>query len=278
MKFPWIEKKQKGKQVRELTEQVDNPARMLSYGVANLQGVGARERQEDSFAFVNVLDVTEIQRNGLMFIVADGMGGMKDGKLASETAIASIRESFLQMDNKENLAVQLCDSVYEADRQVFQKLEGEGGSTLIAGILFQEQLYFVSVGDSFLYLKRDGQLYHLNREHSVLQKSYLELIRAGQINLEAIQQWPEADALTQFLGMGGVDDVDVLRRPLPLFKDDILLACSDGVGGVLSQQTILSCMEMGQPDDICHSLEAEIQSQGRMNQDNYTALIIKCMY
>ena len=58
--------------------------RLLSYQVANLQGRGTRERQEDSFAFANALDVTEILRRGLLAVVADGMGGLKDGREVSQ--------------------------------------------------------------------------------------------------------------------------------------------------------------------------------------------------
>ena len=54
------------------------PERLLSYQVANLQGIGTRERQEDSFAFVNALDVTEMRRKGLLAIVADVMGGLNN--------------------------------------------------------------------------------------------------------------------------------------------------------------------------------------------------------
>ena len=62
--------------------------RLLSYQVANLQGRGTRERQEDSFAFANALDVTEILRRGLLAVVADGMGGLKDGREVSQACVA----------------------------------------------------------------------------------------------------------------------------------------------------------------------------------------------
>ena len=55
--------------------------RQLSYRIANLQGVGARARQEDSFAVANAMDVSQIREQGLFFAVCDVMGGMKDGKL-----------------------------------------------------------------------------------------------------------------------------------------------------------------------------------------------------
>lgn len=113
--------------------------RLLTYQVANLQEVGARARQEDSFMFANAFDVTEIREKGLLFVVCDGMGGMKDGKVASETAIASIRQSFINMDRDADLAKQLKESVYLAADEVEQRLGGDGGSTLVAGILFQEK-------------------------------------------------------------------------------------------------------------------------------------------
>ncbi len=252
--------------------------RLYSYEVANLQGIGTRNTQEDSFAFVNALDVTQIQKNGMMFIVADGMGGMIDGKLASETVVASMKENFLLMDRTKDIALQLKESVFNAGEKVFQVLEGNGGSTVVAGIFFNEQFYFASVGDSYLFLKRGTQLYRINREHNVLTQELLEYIMSESTETRAADIIPEAYALTQFLGMDGMQEVDFFRKPLPLQENDIILACSDGIGSVLSQQTILSCMEKKTSQDICSALEKEILAQRNKNQDNYTALVIKCAY
>lgn len=269
IKFPFMKREPDRARTGGYTEQ-------LSYCVANLQGIGTRQRQEDSFAFVNVFDVVEIQKKGMMFVVADGMGGMKDGKLASGTAILAVKEMFQAMDREGDLVQQLRDGIFQAGDQVYQVLEGEGGSTIVVCILFQEELYFVSVGDSFLYLRRDGELIRLNKEHNVQNEDYLDRIRSGHMDPILSYSDSATGALTQFLGMEGMDEVDDLRRPLRLQKGDILLACSDGVGGVLSQQTILSCMECGIPDGICDALETEILTQKRKNQDNYTALVVQC--
>ena len=115
---------------------VSSRKRLLSYQVANLQGIGSREQQEDSFATANAFDVTEIREKGLLFVVCDGMGGMKDGRLASETAVASIRNSFMAMDRKRDMAGQLKESIFLAADEVQNKLEGDGGSTVVAGIIF----------------------------------------------------------------------------------------------------------------------------------------------
>jgi protein phosphatase len=252
--------------------------RLLSYRVANLQGIGARARQEDSFTIANAFDVTEIRENGLLFVVCDGMGGMKDGKLASETAIASVRSSFLEMDRGADLAAQLEDAVYRAADAVEEKLGGDGGSTIVAGIIFQEQLYYASVGDSYFYLKRGNGLYRLNREHNLCNQIHMENIRAGKLDPEEGRKSPEAVALTQFLGMTGLDDVDCSVRPLPLKDGDVLVACSDGVGGVLDEDEMYRALTLSEAQEMCQCMEQGILAHARRNQDNYTALVVQCMY
>ncbi len=254
------------------------PKRLISYRVANLQGVGSRERQEDSFTFVNAMDVTEMRRNGLLAIVADGMGGMRDGKVASETAIACMKKDFQAMDRSGDIAAQLRDSVLNAGARVFDSLGGGGGSTVVACIFYEEQLWFASVGDSFLYLLRDGQLLRLNREHNVLHERYLETIRSGSMDPEPARADWEKSALSQFLGMDVLDDVDYLRRPLKLHDGDRFLLCSDGVAGVLSEAALQSYMEKGTPADACAAMEKAILMENRQYQDNFTALVVQCGY
>ena len=279
--FLWKRKK-KPKEKIEPERSEDNlplpvPAvRKLSYAVANVQGIGRRSRQEDSFAFVNALDVTEIAEKGLFAIVADGMGGMKDGKIASESAISSLKESFAELEYEDDLAEQLLEGVLRAGEEVYENLGGDGGSTAVVCMCYDEKLYFVSVGDSFLYLKRNDQLYRLNREHNVLQQKYMQTIRRGSADPIPAQQSEEKAALTQFLGMNFLDDVDYLRKPFALQDKDVLLLCSDGVGGVLSQEDILSCLSLSSPSEICEEIERRIQRENRTYQDNYTALIIWC--
>ena len=260
------------------TVQIEPPAEFLSYVAANLQGIGRRNQQEDSFVFVNAFDATKIKKEGLMFAVADGMGGMKDGKMASEMVITGMKDEFRKMDRNADMAMQLQNGVFDVGERIVQVLGGFGGSTLAACIVYSEQLYFASVGDSFLYLVRDGHLYRLNREHNLLHQRYLYNIRVGNMDKSKITEDDEDKALTQFLGMEGMCEVDFSRKPLPLYDGDIILACSDGVGDILPPQTILSCMESKEPDEICHALETQIIAQNRRNQDNYTAVVVKCVY
>lgn len=248
----------------------------LRYEAANLQGAGARERQEDAFTLVNTLDEQMYDLLGLMFAVCDGMGGMKDGKLASDTVISCLRDFFNNMDRDGSIPMQLKDCLENASRKVVQALNGEGGSTAVVGIILDEQLYFACVGDSFLYLYRNGGLYRLNRHHNVCHDLYMENIRSGSTETQSCREDPEAAALSQFLGMPGLPNADVNVRPLKLHAGDILFACSDGVGGVLGESEIIEALGQYAPQSMCEMLEERIIEHSVPNQDNYTALVIEC--
>lgn len=251
--------------------------RQLSYYIANLQGIGARERQEDSFTVAGAFDVAVIREKGMFFAVCDGMGGMKDGKLASETAVSSLRQSFLEMDRGGDIAAQLRQSVFQASAQVEALIGGDGGSTAVVGILYGGGLYYASVGDSYLYLLREGRLLRLNAEHNLRHQKYLEYIREGDMDSMSLNDLPEAEALTEFLGMVGLNEVDCSVRPLPMNEGDVLLACSDGVGGVLSPAEVAESLKKASVEEMCSELAAGILSHNRPNQDNYTAIVVKCV-
>lgn len=251
--------------------------RQLSYAIANLQGIGARSGQEDSFTVANAFDVARIREEGMFFAVCDGMGGMKDGKLASETAVRCLRQSFLEMDRGSDMAAQLKGSVFQASSQVETLIGGDGGSTVVAGILYQGGLSYASVGDSYLYLLRDGVLLKLNVEHNLCHDRYLEAIREGDMAPISPSDIPEGEALTAFLGMVGLAEVDCSVRPLPLQEGDVLLACSDGVGGVLAPEEVLGALQEESVEAMCARLEAGIVAHARPHQDNYTAVVVKCV-
>lgn len=254
------------------------PQPCLSYRGANLQGIGSRSEQQDAFAFVNLLDVTCIREQGLLAIVADGMGGMEGGAFASQTAVSCLMQGFQGMDRTESFYYQLCDSLQSADNAVYQKLRGTGGSTAVVCILFQEQLWYASVGDSFLFLRRGGELYRLNSEQNVLHERWQAAIRRGQLCADAAEKDRESQAVSCFLGMGGLGEIDGFIRPLDLQDGDILLLCSDGVAGVLSEEDLQFALSRSTPQEMCADLDRMIQSRQEPYQDNYTALMIQCMY
>jgi hypothetical protein len=97
------------------------------------------------------------------------------------------------------------------------------------------------------------------------------------INPDEGREDSEAAALTSFLGMHELENVDYSVRPLPLKPGDVLLACSDGVGGVLDEGEVLTALGCETPELICKQLEENILMYRRKNQDNYTAIVVKCI-
>lgn len=263
----------------ELEEYTPCPvSKILSYDVANLQEIGMREWQEDSFAFVNALDVSAIRQQGLMAIVADGMGGLENGKVASDTAVRCLVSGFKTMDREKDMARQLKDCVLQANDMVFRQFGGYSGTTVIACIFYKDSFYFASVGDSYLYLKRGNWLYRLNREQNYLHQLYLEQIRHGVLNPMQAREDPDAHRLSQFVGMDNLEDIDYVHSPFSLQAGDSVLVCSDGVGGVLDEEQVYTCL-CGQTAGICcKMLNEEIRQENRKYQDNYTALVISCNY
>lgn len=250
--------------------------RLMSYQCATVQGIGTRLQQEDAIALVNATDVTQIRRYGLLALLADGMGGTENGKTASMEGIQSVISSFQGFQNQLSLEKQLEDSIIRADEAVHELLQGTGGSTILSCLIYDEKLHYAGVGDSYLYLMRQGKLLRINREQNIQSMEYLRQISQGNVVHLDTESIPEAHAVTQFLGIGGLDDVDCLRQALPLADGDVLLLCSDGIGGVLSRMEIMECLQQPSANDSATELQQKVQEKNLCYQDNYTAVIIHC--
>lgn len=261
---------------RESAPKKGRVPRELSYETAYLHCVGRRERQEDSYTYVNDDDVSLMKSQGLLAVVADGMGGMYGGREASTAAIDIMKQDFASFDYDGDIAQQLAQSVHHANSVVRNMLNGAGGSTLIACLLYQQQLYYAGVGDSFFYLARDGKLIRLNREQNTKHRLYTEAIDRGVLDPAEANSDPGRAAVTQYLGMEALTDLDSFKRPLPLKSNDVLLLCSDGVVGGMEENTILDCLNRENAAATCAMLDQIIVGMDNPYQDNYTALVIRC--
>ena len=263
---------------RDLSETVPPPKQegKLVYKAANLQGIGKRARQEDSFSFSNALESDPVGEMGMLITVADGMGGMADGKKASEAVIRSISTDFREFDREGDIAAQLEAAVFKAGDEVYSLIGGMGGSTVVTAVIYDEKLYFTSVGDSYIFLMRNRQLVRLNRSQNIQNEMYLETLSDGSTDPSIANSVQQKEALTQFLGMDGLEEADSLVKPLDLLPGDVLLLCSDGVAGYVDETCIAECLSFGVPIDMATALDREIRLADRKYQDNYTALIVQC--
>lgn len=250
----------------------------LSYRFGNLQGIGNRESQQDAFAFSDIFDAETVRNNGALAVVADGMGGLADGKLAADTGVSVLRQDFAHFNTETNIAEQLNDAMDHACSEVAKAVNGKCGCTAIAAVVFNNRLYYSSAGDSFIYLKRGELLTRLNRPHNILTDVLAELVSDGCMDPAEAVFYDKPVALSEFLGKYPLGKHDYLKRPLRLRYGDVVLICTDGVGGVLDEETIGSCLSADTPMAMCSALEEKIQAEQKRYQDNYTALIIQCVY
>ena len=230
---------------------------------------GDRESQQDCMA-LSPLEMYPAQ--GVLAVVADGMGGLSDGDQMSQAAVTAMMEGFLNARETDPLALTI-----RANQAVNTLLGptrlGSSGTTLVAGIAQGGMFRYVSVGDSRICLFRRGSLIQLNREHIYRNELVTRAVN-GMGTLWDANSHPKAGGLTSYLGMGELKYVDIPAEPLRLEREDKIILMSDGVYNALTQAELESAL--GQPaQSAADTIARMIQVKAYRNQDNYTAIILE---
>ncbi|MEM9563505.1 MAG: protein phosphatase 2C domain-containing protein [Actinomycetota bacterium] len=210
---------------------------------------------------------------GDLFAVADGMGGLGNGERASRLAIETLQEAFAEQPT----AVGLVEAVARANTAVNEAAATEAGpderpwgTTLAAvarvGSDDDDRLVVVNVGDSRVYLHRDGALTRLSSDHSRVA----DLVRAGEISEAEAAAHPERHVLTLALGVSASVAPSVNHvRPRP---GDRLLLCSDGLFNEVPSGDIAAALGSdGRPSDVADGLVAQAKANG--GGDNVTVVV-----
>ena len=263
---------------RKVTEEVPTarmapPAPPAPILAGNVQGIGAREGQEDSFALMNAADLEAFARQGLFAVVADGMGGLEDGKAVSEGAVSGFLQLFETLDACGDIPGQLLEGVFAINDALVRRFGGRSGTTAVAVRIFRNQIHWVSVGDSAIFLMRSGGVFQVNREHTRLNELYLEELGREPGDRARAEADPDGRRLSAFLGMPGLQEVDRSLRPFFLEPGDVLLLCSDGISGVLTPPELMEAMSLP-PDEGCRLLETLVREKALPEQDNFTGTMI----
>ena len=247
------------------------PAPKLS--VAKLHEQGARSEQQDSFG---VSDCELVDTLGFVAVVADGMGGLKDGGTVSAAAAETVLGHFLNCQDARSPKELLLRLAAEANRSV-NELLGPGayrtsGSTLILGYVRGGFFQFLSIGDSRICLLRGGEMIQLNREHTYENELALDAINGSMSVGDALSD-PKGHGLVSFLGMGQIEAYDMPAAPLRLLTGDRLILMSDGVYNALNPAEIRAAIS-GPLENAADKLHSAIEEKAFSNQDNYTAIIL----
>ncbi len=184
-----------------------------------------------------------------LVVLADGMGGYKAGEVASGIAVRTVmsllkeaieREDLAQRDPESGLSrpgILLRDAIHRANKVIYQTARTQAncegmGTTVVAGLFFDDKLTIAHVGDSRLYRLRGAEFRQVTQDHSLLQ----ELVSRGFYTPEEAQRAAAKNYVTRALGVEATVEVDVTE--IPVDKDDVFLLCSDGLSDMVDDDDI----------------------------------------
>jgi protein phosphatase len=245
-----------------------------------------REHNEDAYVVSDLARGTAIdfaspvrQRvgtRGLLFMVADGMGGAAAGELASATAVDVVLR-FLREEwtgkgsgSADDFVSAIESATHTANGVIFRyasdnvELRGMGTTSTVAGLL-GDTLYLAQVGDSRAYLVRGGEARQITKDQSLIQK----LVEAGEISAEEAELSERKNIILQALGPEAQIKIDLTYQKVR--RRDVLVLCSDGLSGQVRPDDIARAIRE-EPDlaTACHRLVALANEAG--GPDNITVV------
>ncbi len=249
------------------------PDGMIEVEAAALSDPGPRRSTNEDCLGAHVpTDPLVRQRKGLLFALADGVGGQRGGDVASATAVAALIEEYYSPSNHTRIEPALRHAVQTANLRVYtlgqQRAELRAMATTLSAVaLAGAHAYVAHVGDSRVYLWRDGALTQLTSDHS----EAAELVRMRLVKPERLRDHPRRSVLTRALGEQLIVRPDFLRQPLQ--PGDQLLLCTDGLWAELNDAELTQALGRCAPAEACRALvEAAIR---RDCSDNLSVQIIR---
>ncbi len=171
------------------------------------------------------------------FILADGMGGYEGGQVASSSAVAAAKDFFDTLPESEYSEETVREAILRANEAILRrKMESSAlshmGTTMVMAAIAGNKLYWGHVGDSRLYLVKDGELIQVTKDHSFV----MTLVDEGKITKEEMRGHPRKNEITRAVGIS--HDLAVDTGTISLDTPQLVLICSDGLSTMLSDETI----------------------------------------
>lgn len=192
-----------------------------------------RERNEDS------VNIVKNASGEFLLAVADGMGGHKDGEVASSIALNHISTRFKEISsvgNKEDAIRWISDTVKEANALIYKYVslhkESSGmGTTMVLALLTKSFLLVGNIGDSSGYVIKNGKLHKVTVDHTLVNL----LVKSGELSIEDAKNHPKKNVLMKALGATVDVEMDIFNVELGV---DGILLCSDGLTNMLDDESI----------------------------------------
>ena len=241
---------------------------MQSWGLSDPGCV--RKQNQDAY------QIEQLDRNTILCVVCDGMGGAKSGNVASSLAVdvfvQEVKRSWKPLMDQEKVDQMLQSAVKLANFTVFDQAaqfeEFDGmGTTLVAVLIKGKKATIVNVGDSRAYgISRKG-IQQITKDHSLVQM----MVERGELKPELAKTYPGKNFITRAIGTETFVMSDIYH--LDVAKGDYILLCSDGLSNMMDDQEILFEVVHGFNKQQCCQRLLEI-AQNRGGPDNITSVLI----
>ena len=242
--------------------------------VAFLTDVGLqRANNEDSCLYWEPEAGSDLARKGRLAVVADGMGGYEGGQEASRLAVETVRHVYVQDPSGDPQSAlvsglrtaHLTIQRFAAEHPEFANM----GTTCTALSIVEHRLHFAHIGDSRLYLLRDGRACRLTQDHSYVGR----LVENGLVRSEDAESHPQRHILTAALGSGREINPQTPAEPMALEHGDVLALCTDGLWSVVGETELAGIATANPPAMACAKLiQVALQRGG---PDNVTVLVLR---
>jgi protein phosphatase len=245
---------------------------MLTFDFASLSDRGrVRLNNEDACGHFIPATEAEIEDKGVVFVVADGMGGHRGGEIASQIAVRTIM-AFYSVNGDEDRQHALARAFREANQTILQEAVADStlfgmGTTCTAVALHRGRAYFAHVGDSRAYFMRRGALRQVTNDHSIVG----EMVRSGILSDEDARTHPRRNVITRSLGAQEDIEADT-PETLAIERGDTFLICTDGLTSYLTDADIAVVLATNPPEAACKKLVTMANEQG--GRDNITVQVI----
>ena len=239
---------------------------------------GKRDYQEDDYGVLDGrADVGIDGGEHTLLLVADGMGGHVSGDTASRLINKTFIETYPLASGPVTDRLREClDAANQAiAAAIEEKPELDGmGSTLLVLVVSQRGLEWLSIGDSPLWLFRDGHLIRINSDHS-MAPVLADMVASGRMTEDEMAEDSNRHMLRSAVTGDEISLIDVSSQPRDLKKDDLLLLASDGIMTLGEKEivNILQNMQGASLEDIAAALLKAVEDVALPNQDNATVLL-----
>ena len=259
------------------TKTVGYSSPLINVGYGLSAGKQRNHNEDACFPLTTMFSYNETELPFGLYMVADGMGGHKNGEIASELALRAVASIVLTevytplmsldpQPSELSFREVLQNGIELANTEIITKSYG-GGTTITVVLIVGDQMTIAHVGDSRVYsVSKNGSLEALTRDHSLVKR----LQELGQITPEEAAVHPQRNVLYRALGQGEPFEPEIISTKRP--ESGSLLVCSDGLWSIVGKEGMESIIKSGvSPQDICDRLIDAANEAG--GPDNISAIL-----